>query len=177
MIDNFKKRLLIRLGVRQNVSYGSNFHIGPGSIAWAPQHLSIGNDVYIGKNVTVQVDGTIGDHVLIANCVGIIGTTDHDISQVGVSVRESDWAGRETTRLSQPTTIGSDVWIGYGAIVLSGVTVGDSAIIGAGSIITKDVPPNSVVMGAPADFKRIRFTDEEFTEHWRALSVQGLRRL
>lgn len=58
------------------------------------------------------------------------------------------------------TTIGSDVWIGDNAVVLQGVTVGDGAIIGAGSVVTKDVDSFSIVVGNPGRHLRYRFTEE-----------------
>ena len=56
--------------------------------------------------------------------------------------------------------VGSDVWIGFEAVVLSGVTIGDGAIIGARAVVTKDVPPYSIVCGVPARLVRRRFDDE-----------------
>ena len=56
--------------------------------------------------------------------------------------------------------IGNDVWIGYEAIVLSGVTIGDGAIIGTRAVVTKDVPPYTIVGGIPAKPIRKRFSDE-----------------
>jgi acetyltransferase-like isoleucine patch superfamily enzyme len=168
-------RLLVRLAVRANVEVGVGFHVGPGSVIWAPRHLRIGNDVYVGKGVTIQVDGEIGDAVLIANSVGIVGRTDHDIRQVGVPIRRAAWVGDQPESLSRITHVGSDVWIGFGAIVLSGVSIGDSSIVAAGSIVTKDVPKNSIVAGAPAQVRGQRFSDEEFARHWVALAKLGVR--
>jgi acetyltransferase-like isoleucine patch superfamily enzyme len=68
--------------------------------------------------------------------------------QAGPSVKERGGA-----------TIGNRVWIGYGATIVSGVTVGDGAVIGVGSLVTNDVPPNTVVRGAPARPVRRRFAD------------------
>lgn len=56
-------------------------------------------------------------------------------------------------------TIGNDVWIGARAIVMSGVTIGDGAVVGAGSVVTRDVPPYSIVAGAPAVVVKFRFSD------------------
>lgn len=168
--------VLLKLAIRRNVAVGTRFHVGFGSVLWAPKRLTIGNDVYIGKHVTVQVDGCIGDGVLIANGVGIVGRTDHDTQAVGVAIRLAPWVGDKPEGLSAWTTIGSDVWIGYGAVVLSGVTIGDSAVIAAGSVVTKDVPPNSVVAGSPAMVRKKRFSDEDFERHWVSLSNQGLVR-
>ncbi len=55
------------------------------------------------------------------------------------------------------TTLGNDVWIGHGAFILPGVTIGDGAVIAARSVVTRDVPPYAVVAGAPAQVKRMRF--------------------
>ena len=60
--------------------------------------------------------------------------------------------------------IGNDVWIGYEAVILSGVTVGDGAIIGARAVVTKDVPPYTIVGGIPARYIRRRFDEETVTK-------------
>lgn len=156
---------------------GSNFHVGPGSVIWAPRKLVIGKNVYVGKNVTIQVDGEIGDHVLIANSVGVVGKTDHDVSTVGVPMGDADWVGDHPERLSETTRIGSDVWIGYGSIILSGVTIGDSAVVAAGSLVTRDVDANCIVAGSPATVRRDRFSKRDFDLHWISLEQQGLTRL
>ena len=60
-------------------------------------------------------------------------------------------------RRSQPVTLGNDVWLGHGAVVLPGVTMGDGSVAGAGAIVTKDVPPFAIVVGNPARVLRYRF--------------------
>lgn len=57
--------------------------------------------------------------------------------------------------------IGNDVWIGFGAIIMSGVTIGDGAVIGASAVVTKDVAPYSIVVGNPAKVIKKRFNDED----------------
>ena len=166
-----------KLALRKNVQVGDNFHVGPGSVIWAPRSVTIGKDVYVGKNVTIEVDGEIGDGVLIANLVGIVGRSDHDQRELGISVRRSRWVGDFPDELSRTTVIGSDVWIGYGAIVLSGVSIGDSSIIAAGAIVTKDVPANSVVVGNPARVIGSRFSVEDLDMHWDGLKRTGHRLL
>lgn len=61
-------------------------------------------------------------------------------------------------------TIGNDVWIGYGAIILSGVTIGDGAVVGAHSLVTKDIPPYTIAGGVPARPIRKRFSEEKISE-------------
>ena len=58
-----------------------------------------------------------------------------------------------------------DVWIGTRAIILKGVTIHKGAIVGAGAVVTKDVPPYSIVAGNPAKIVKMRFTDEEIKKH------------
>lgn len=170
-----KNRILRALAVRENVVLGRNFHVGPGSTIWAPARLDIGNDVYVGKHVTIEVDGSIGDQVLIANNVGIVGRRDHDIRQLGTPIRSATWVGQDL-RQSLPVTIGSDVWIGFGAIVLSGVTIGSSSIVGAGSLVTRDVPENSIVTGVPASVVGNRFSVVDMEKHWISMKTQGVSR-
>lgn len=170
-----KSRLLVALALRGNVQVGRNFHAGVGTLIWAPTRLEIGNDVYVGRNVTLQVDGRIGDGTMIANAVGIVGRRDHDIKHVGTPIRHSPWVGDNTDRLSLRTIIGADVWIGYGAVVLSGVHIGDSSVVAAGAVVTKDVPPNSIVTGNPARISGNRFSQEDFLKHWDELRLAGVR--
>ena len=65
-----------------------------------------------------------------------------------------------TPDMFQTVTIGSDVWMGHNVNVMPGVSIGDGAIIGAGSVVTKDVPPFAIVVGAPATVKRFRFSEK-----------------
>jgi acetyltransferase-like isoleucine patch superfamily enzyme len=177
LVERLKSELFKRLAIRKNVSVGKDFRVGPGSVVWAPRELTIGAEVYIGKNVTIEVDGEIGDGVLIANLVGIVGRRDHDAHDLGTSVRRSRWVGDFPEDLSRKTTVGSDVWIGYGAVVLSGVCVGDSSVVAAGSVVTRDVPMNSVVGGNPARVIGKRFSDDDFEQHWQRLAASGHRRM
>ncbi|TLM84582.1 acetyltransferase [Pseudarthrobacter sp. NamE2] len=143
---------------------------------WAPRNLTVGRDVHLGSNVRIEVDGTIGDSVLVANSAGIVGRNDHATSEVGVPITETAWVGRAPDRLSHPVVIGSDVWIGYGAIVLSGVSIGDSTVIGAGAVVTRDIPANSIAVGSPARVIGHRFDADSFETHWALLTKLGYRR-
>lgn len=167
--------LLRRLAVRANVTTGEDFHVGPGSVLWAPRQLAVGSHVYVGKNVTIEVDGVIGDGCLFANLSGVVGRNDHDPAMVGTSIRQSRWVGHFPQELSRPTTIGSDVWVGYGAVVLSGVTIGDSSIIGSAAVVTCDVPSNAIVVGNPARVVGQRFADDDLASHWAGLKGKGIR--
>ncbi len=91
--------------------------------------------------------------------------TMHSISTYPFPIFFEEW-GLDVTNITSAwdnkgdIVIGNDVWIGYEAIVLSGVTIGDGAIIGTRSVVTKDVPPYTIVGGIPAKPIRKRFSDE-----------------
>ncbi len=110
------------------VDYGYQLHVGArtfanfGLVALDVTKIVIGDDVQIGPNVQLL-------------------TPTHPPD---VELRRAKWEA------AQPITIGNNVWLGGGAIVLAGRTVGENAIVGAGSVVTKDIPPNTLVVGNPA---------------------------
>lgn len=169
LLRKIRNKMMLPFAVRKNVRYGKKLHVGPGSIIWAPSVMVIGDNVYIGKHCTIEVDGRIGKHVLIANNVGLIGRHDHAMRFVGKNIRESPWVGKDGKGGKEQILIGDDVWIGYGAIVLSGVEIGRGAVIGAGAVVTHDVKPYAIVGGNPARLIGLRFTQDEIDQHERLL--------
>ena len=161
-----------RYAVRSNVSLGHNVHIGLGTILWAPNDLVIGDDVYLGKGCTIECDGSIGSDVLIANRFGIVGRRNHDIRAVGVPMRRAPWVGESGGPISGRVQIGSDVWIGFGAMVLSDVTIGRGAVVAARSVVIQDVPPDAIVAGNPTRFVGERFDEHQRIEHERLLAMR-----
>lgn len=172
-IKYLARRLL--LGIRRyqlrHYDLGYGLHIGQGTRIWAPNEIVIGNMVYLGKNVTIETDCIIGDYALIANSVAIVGALDHNFRAIGFPVRFSPWIGSERfngreTCTKGPAEIGSDVWIGFGCIILSGTKIGRGAIVAAGSVVTSDIPEYSIYGGTPAREIGKRFSHEkEIREH------------
>jgi acetyltransferase-like isoleucine patch superfamily enzyme len=158
----------------RTVQWSAPLVLGERVRIWAPRSLRLGKNVHIGSDVRIEVDGSIGDHVLIANGSAIVGRRDHDMRVVGTPITATPWVGN-TDSLSDETTIGSDVWIGFGVVVLSGVTVGDSAVIAAGAVVTKDVEANTIVAGNPARVVGKRFDEATLSEHWTALRDAGVQ--
>lgn len=164
LLKNSIQALIRIYSVRSGVSLGRNVHVGPFSIIYASKSLSIGDNTYIGKNCTIQVNGIIGGGVLIANSVGVIGRLDHDFTTPGTPLRSSSWIGDDDDLSKSPRNeinIGNDVWIGYGSVILSGITIGNGAIIGAGSVVLHDLPPYGIYGGNPARLIRPRFQGGE----------------
>ena len=169
------QRLNRAYAVRANVEVGDDVHIGIGSILWAPNRLTVASDVYIGKFCTIECDGSIGRFSMIANNVGLVGRYDHDLRSVGMPIRKAPWIGSPDYKgqgLGLQLTVGEDVWIGFGAVLLSGVTIGRGAIVAAGSVVTRDVPPYAIAAGNPARTLSMRFTPEQIVEHERLLGTQ-----
>lgn len=153
----------------RHYSFGKNFHAGVRVRLWAKSELSIGDNCYIGRNSQIECNAIIGDNVLIANSVALVGKYDHHYQQIGVPIRLAsqirdkayNWKG-----LDSKVIIKDDVWLGYGTIVMSGVTIGEGSIIAAGSVVTKDVDPYSIYGGVPARKIADRFnSEEELTLH------------
>ena len=132
---------------------------GRGQNLWitAPFYVDYGNNIYFGNNCEVNMNCTflddnrivIGDNALIAPNVQIY-TAFHPTNtadRFGPSQPDGSFAFCKTQ--TAPVTIDNNVWIGGGAILLPGVQIGDNVVIGAGSVVTKDIPANTVACGNP----------------------------
>jgi acetyltransferase-like isoleucine patch superfamily enzyme len=87
---------------------------------------------------------------------------------VGTPIRRAPWIGGDDYKgagQAEQVVIGDDVWLGYGAIVLTGVTIGRGAVVAAGSIVLDDVEPYVIVGGNPARKLGVRFSPTEIVEH------------
>ncbi len=135
---------------------GENCYIEPPFHAnWSGRHVHVGNGVYANFNLTIVDDGEvyIGNHAMLGPNV-TIATAGHPVLP---SLRERG------IQYNIPVHIGSNVWIGAGAIVLPGVTIGDNSVIGAGSVVTKDIPGDVVAVGNPCKVLReINERDKEY---------------
>ncbi|NOW94060.1 sugar O-acetyltransferase [Mucilaginibacter sp. SG564] len=112
-----------------------------------PFYTAGGNEIRIGRNVFINQNCTfydlggldIGDDVMIGPNVSII-TTGHPL----------DPSQRRSVTIGKPIVIERNVWIAAGAIIIGGVTIGKNSVVAAGSVVTKNVPPNTLVGGNPA---------------------------
>ena len=142
-----------------------------------PEDLKIGKHVYIGSFTVIRVGGTseagsmleigestiiaelnniragggyikIGKKCLISQQVSIIAS-NHGSAR-GVYIADQPWSTKRNV------DIGDDVWIGCGVQIMPGVKIGSGAIVGAGSLVNKDIPPNAIVGGVPAEVLKFR---------------------
>lgn len=106
------------------------------------RHIHLGDHVYLNVSCTILDNNTvqIGDHVMIGPCVQIY-TAAHPLQAAS---RIAGW------EIARAIVIENNVWVGGGAIILPGVRIGRNAVVGAGAVVTRDVPPHTVVAGNPA---------------------------
>lgn len=134
------------------IEVGNDVFIGPGAILLASESfIRLGNKIMFGPNVTMMG----GDHN-----TSVIGQYMYDVTE---KLPEND----------VPIIIEDDVWIGTGAIILKGVTIGEGSIVAAGSVVNKDVAPYSIVGGVPAKVLKMRFSSEQLLEHKNKLNVRN----
>lgn len=135
---------------------GENCYIEPPLHAnWGGHHVHFGKGVYANFSLTL-VDDThiyVGDYTMLGPNV-TIATAGHPILP---ELREQAY------QYNMPVHIGRNCWLGAGVIVLPGITIGDNSVIGAGSVVTKDIPANVVAVGNPCKVLReISEHDREF---------------
>lgn len=147
---------------------------------------TMGRHSFCGYDCDVS-HADIGSFVSIANGV-VIGGGRHPMEWVGMS--PVFYAGRDSVKAKFAThareparrvSVGHDVWIGRSAIVLPGVKIGDGAVVGAGAVVTKPVPPYAIVAGNPGHVLRYRFSESVVERlvatQWWTLEDESLRRL
>lgn len=132
-------------GIGDNVSIDTPFHCNLG------KNIFLGSDVIVGINCTFVDDQTItiGNRVLIASDVQIC-TASHPVLPQERLV--DGWREKGTTFFrtwAKPVVVKDGVWIGAKSVILPGVTIGENAVIGAGSVVNKDIPANCVAVGNP----------------------------
>lgn len=146
--------MLIKGG--KNIFIGDDFHIGKDfllAVYGVKGKIVIGNNVNCQHRVRISsYEGVqIGNNVLMGSDILIIDN-NHAINPNGQYIHDGEI-------ISKPVVIGDGCWIAEKCIILPGVTIGENSVIGAGSVVTKDVPPYSIAVGNPA--KVVKTYDRE----------------
>ena len=122
-------------------------HVGKDAVIRPPFHCDYGYNISLGDGVFLNFN--------CAQILDVVEVVIGDRTQIGHAIYAADHPRDAETRrtgleFGRPVRIGSDVWVGGGAIILPGITIGDGAVIGAGSVVTRDVGPGVTVAGNPA---------------------------
>lgn len=150
---------------------GDNVRIGE-HCSWFIGHkmsenatLTIGNDVSVGHRgmISAAKSVSIGDRTLLAGHISIFDNPSHPMSP-----RRRFYHEPYDLDEAEPVVIGRNCWIGGNAYILGGVTIGDNSIVAAASVVTKSVPPNSLVAGVPAKIIR-ELPDDLTADDWAAV--------
>lgn len=130
------------IGGLRSVIIGAYTEIGRGALITGDDNLSIGQNCYIGhfSVLNVRAPVTIDDNVALGGAFGQLWTH---------GAWAEDLAGYQQNKIA-PIRLGSEVWIGASVIVLPGVTIGERTIVGAGAVVTRDLPPGATAFGVPA---------------------------
>lgn len=144
-------------------SYGANFWFDPDGY-YSYRNITVGNNVNLGLKPIVMAELSeihIGNHVMFGPEVVVIGG-GHNTKVVGQFMTD---VHEKTGNEDLGVIIEDDVWVGTRAVILRGVCVGRGSIIGAGSVVTKSVPPYAIVAGNPAVVLTYRFNVEDTMKH------------
>lgn len=136
-----------RLTIGDDVTFGGMPVFIFGNRGEAAPEVTIGDGSFLGHNCSFACSASIrvGRHCLLAAGVQV---SDYDGHPLDAERRR---AGDPTPpEMIRPVVIGDDVWVGQGAMILKGVTIGERSVVGAGAVVTRDVPPDVVVAGNPA---------------------------
>jgi acetyltransferase-like isoleucine patch superfamily enzyme len=146
LLNRIKSAFLRHMGatIGQRVVYYPGVWIAPG------RNLAIGDDVDLALDVLITTQGgvTIGSRTLVGYRSQVL-SANHRVPPNGGQIFDAG-------HTHAPVTIGSDVWIGASCVVLPGVTIGDGAVIAAGSVVTRDVPALAFAAGVPARVIKLR---------------------
>lgn len=153
-------RSIIAYESRDSISLGQNIRIGDYTVIRVfslskrkrNSYLKIGDNTYIGEFQNIRASGgviEIGKNCSISQHITMIAS-NHNIRK-GKDINKQGWDETKTG-----IYIGDDVWIGANSVILPGVRIGSGAVIGAGSIVTKDIPENAIVVGNPARVVKYR---------------------
>jgi virginiamycin A acetyltransferase len=141
--------------VHPNALQGQQIEVREGAVIDSTS--VIGSYSYVGRNCSIT-KSSIGRYCSIANNVSI-GQGEHELDRISTSSIFYNSSYEILT--NKECNIGHDVWVGVDAIILRGVTIGIGAVIGANSVVTKNVPPFAIVVGSPARIINYRFQENK----------------
>lgn len=141
------------------VKYNGFVRVMKGTSFAQNMDVIIGHNVQFGDYCNIACNVHFGNNILLAGKVSFVGKHDHTFNVPGRTIWQGERGNNGTT------IVGDDVWIGTGAIIMSGITIGKGSIIAAGAVVTKDVPPCEIWGGNPAKKIKDRFINPAIKMH------------
>lgn len=166
-INNVFYKIFVEWTIKVSFGHcGKQSFVSQGFSCAGIRHVYLGDHCYIGDRCTIlstKADVLIGDNVILGPNVTII-SGDHRTDIVGKNISE---VGDDLKLPENDKNIvfKGDNWVGANATILKGVEIGEGAVIAAGSLVIKSIPPYSIVGGVPAKVLKMRFTPEEIAQH------------
>lgn len=157
---------LINRSVKEDIKIGSYFKISGQIISSHHGKVEIGDHCLVGPNCCVGavLSVKIGNYVRFSNNVTAIDNNNHPVNPADRKIMNSvDYSSPYRSwkyAVAKPIVIHDNVWIGRNSIINKGVTIGENSIVVAGSVVTKDVPPNCIVGGNPAKVVKMNIDQE-----------------
>ena len=166
--------------VKKFKKFGRNFHFDINSTFLTPELITVGDDVFIGGYAHISANLEIGNRVMFgprpiiiggSNFFGVKGRSNRflesQIEEGVIAKTDQDFKFLERVKkeISGKVIVEDDVWCGSLVTILKNVVVGTGAVVGAGSVVTKSLPPYTVCVGNPAKPIKKIFSDENLIEH------------
>jgi acetyltransferase-like isoleucine patch superfamily enzyme len=140
---------------------GRNNRLGPNGRIIRPEEITLGDNIYIAPGFHISARNlSIGNNILIGPNL-LLECDDHTFHNVGKTI----WSTFLEERNIGFVKIEDDVWIGGNVTILKNVNIGEGCVIGAGSVVTKSLPPYSICLGIPCKPFKIRFNRDELKKH------------
>jgi acetyltransferase-like isoleucine patch superfamily enzyme len=159
-LKSLKSRIRYPLAFAKFRSCGQNVWLGRRGVFGRPREISFGNNVFINAGFHISARNLIfGNNIMIGPHL-VIECDDHTFDRVGVTMFEN-----RNSREIGSVTIEDDVWLGAGVTVLKGVKIGEGAVVGAHSVLSKSIPPYTISVGTPCKPIRTRFTPDKLRDH------------
>ena len=172
---HFFKRIKVFFRTRKLKKCGKTSFISKNCCFQGGKNISVGERCHIGQGaffVSTRANIIIKDDVVFGPFV-MIYTGDHPLDILGKHISEISDKDKTSGRYDEDVLIESGCWIGARAIILKGVKIGRGSVVGAGSIVTKSIPPYSIYTGVPSKKVRSRFNEEEIKTHEQLLKKRG----
>lgn len=159
-LKTFRSKIRYRKYFAKFKKYGKNIWLSKGGLISRPEEITLGNNIFLSENFHISARNLVfGDNILVGPNLQIV-CDNHIFQEVGKTMFET-----RKTRDIGSVTIENDVWIGGNVVILKDVTIREGSIVGAGSVVTRPLPPYCICHGNPCKPVKRRFETEDLKRH------------